>query len=282
MAKLKPGIFSELNGSIGDVTFVMSPIGTIAKQKVPSHSKSHTYAQMRQRLQLRNIQNLCKCFKGTMLPCFEDRLPLVSNYHELIRANHGIVPVYLTKDEASANGCVAAGYQISRGALPEIKHTIGTDDLPVTDIALGGLTLGPATTVKEFSDAVCNNNDHILNSDKISCFRCTQTVNGASRVPYVSVVAEEITLDSADSDTLLYDICSPLCFGLVDGRIGAQTAVSGAICWVHSRTEEGKIRVSTQRLMPTNNPILEHYQGQGHLEEAIQSYGGASDWPKQS
>lgn len=276
MAKLKPGILSDLNGSIGEVTFVASPVGTIAKQKVPAHNSSHSYAQMLRRVQLRNIQNLFGCLKGSLIPCFENRLPGVADYHEFVRANYGIVPAYLTKEEAFAKGCVAVGYQVSRGALPEIGHSIGTGDVPVTNISLGGLTLGPATTVKEFSDAVCDNNDQFMNGDRISCFRCNQTVNQASGVPYVRLVAEEVALDRSDGETQLYDICSALCFSTVDGNIGAREAVSGAICWVHSRMDEEKLRVSTQRLV-TTNPLQARYQGAEQLESAIQSYGGASN-----
>lgn len=274
MAKLR-GFGTSLKGSAGDWTFVETAGGTIAKQKVPAHNKSHTYPQMRRRVQLRNIQNLWAAFIGWLHPMFEGRAPNISDANAFMSANLGIVPVYLTKEEAAARASVVAPYQVSRGSLPEIHHATGSGGEPVTDIALGGLAIGPATTVKAFSDAVCLNNVGYEDGDKIICFRCTQTTHPDSGFPYARIVAEEAVLDRSDDETLLYDRCSAMCFATVDGKVGAQTAASGGICWIHSRLENDILRVSTQRL-ECDNPLLPRYQSTAQLDAAIESYGGAS------
>ena len=274
MAKLR-GIGTRLSGSAGDWTYAETEVGTVAKQKVPRHNPSKTYAQMRRRVQMRNIQNLWGAFNGNLHPSFEGKAEGVSDYCAFIQANLGIVPVYLTKGEASARGSVAAGYQVTRGSLPEIQHSTGVGDVPVTDIALGGLVIGASTTLKQFSDAVCSNNSDYQDHDQISCFHCTQTANAASGVPYVRIIAEEVTLSRSDNETLLYDVCSALCFASAGGVLGAQSPVPGAICWVHSRVANGKTLVSTQRLQATN-PVLPRYQSAAQLDAAIQSYGGAT------
>lgn len=278
MAKIR-GFGAMFSGSIGEITFAQTEGGTIAKQKVPSHNKSQSFRQMRQRLQLRNIQNMWHRFDGTLRPCFEGRRPGQRDYDAFVSANMVLVPVYLTKEEAQSRGCVVADYQISRGSLAEIQHGVDAGGMAVTDIALGDLAIGPETTVKEFADAVCaNNSRHYQNMDRIVCFRCTQQVNAASGAPYADVVAEEVVLDRSDVATLLYDVCSEMCFSTVDGMLGGQMPVPGGMAWMHSRMENEKLRVSTQRLV-VDNDLLPQYQSKEHLAESIRSYGGA-DIPK--
>ena len=275
MAKFS-GAFYKFKGSIGNITFRRVNGTTVVSEKVePKATPSRSYAQMRRRMQWANIVNLWGCFEGNLHPSFEGRKASVSDFNEFVSANLGIVPVYLTKGEASADGSVAAGYQVTRGSLPEIAHSTGVGDVPVTDIALGGLAIGPSTTLKQFSDAVCQNNSNYQNGDQISCFHCTQTANAASGVPYVRIIAEEVTLDRSDNETLLYDVCSALCFSSAGGVLGAQSPVPGAICWIHSRKTASGTKVSTQRLQATN-PLLPRYQSAAQLEAAIESYGGTT------
>ena len=181
-------------------------------------------------------------------------------------------------DGGERDGDAAGAFPARRVEPAVVRRRIPVPEIcPAAEksIALGGLAIGPSTTLKQFSDAVCQNNSNYQNGDQISCFHCTQTANAASGVPYVRIIAEEVTLDRADNETLLYDVCSALCFASAGGVLGAQSPVPGAVCWVHSRVANGKTLVSTQRLQATN-PVLPRYQSAAQLEAAIQSYGGAT------
>lgn len=274
MAKLG-GFIRKFIGSIGNVTFKRVAGRTIASEKIePSGNPSRTHAQMVQRVQWANIINLYRAFSGTLHPSFESKAPGVSDFNEFLSTNLGIVPVYLTKDEARQGGNVAANYQVTRGSLPSITVQAGTGDVPVTDISLGSLTLGPSTTLKEFSKAVVNNNSDFEYGDQISAFIATQSVNIETQVPYVKILSVELTLDRNDSETLLRDVVGAEGFSMVDNHLGASQPVEGAVTWVHSRKTQNGTKVSTQRFYVTNS-ILASYQSLQKRSAAIKSYGGS-------
>ena len=268
-----------MKGSAGDWTYSRVASRTIARQKVEAKGNpSRSYAQMRRRVQWANIINLYHAFSGKLHPSFEGKAQGVSDYNAFVSANFGLVPVYLTKDESKQGGCVVAGYQVTRGSLPSIDVAEGTGGVAVTDIALGDLAITAETTLKQFSDAVVDNNPDYVQGDQISCFIAEQSVNSVSGVPYVKITALEVTLDCTDDETLLADIVDALGFTSVGGKVGASGTVNGAITWVHSRKTAGGVKVSTQRFFVTNS-TLAAYQTAAKRTEAILSYGGTVTQP---
>ena len=263
-----------MKGSAGDWTYARVGGNTIAKQKMEKkENPSRSFAQMARRVRWRNIQNLWASFSGTLRPSFEDRAPRVSDANAFIGVNISGVPVYLTKEEASQGGCVVAAYQITRGSLPSIDVGAGTGGVPVSDIALGNLVIDSDTTLKQFSDAVVNNNSGFVHGDQISCYIALQDQNSVTGVPYVKIKAFEVTLDQLDEETLLSDLVDADGFSSVDGKLGASSTVNGGIAWVHSRKEAGLTLVSTQNFYVTN-ALLAQYQTAAKRIEAILSYGG--------
>ena len=250
---------------------------TITSEKVTRNS-SKSHAQMVHRVQLANLVNLYRSFGGTLHPSFENRPQGVSDYNAFVSANLGIIPVYLTKDEARQGGAVVAAYQVTRGSLPSITVTAGTGDVAVTDIALGSMSITASTTLKAFSNAVVNNNSDYEYGDQISAFIATQSVNSESQVPYVKIQAIEVTLDGTDEETVLRDLVGTEAFSVVDGHLGAGQTVNGAIAYVHSRKTPGGTKVSTQRFLVSNN-ILPNYQSTAQRAAAILSYGGSQGDP---
>ena len=250
---------------------------TVTSEKVTRNS-SRSFAQMTRRVQWANLVNLFRSFEGSLHPSFENRPPLTSDFNAFMGANIGLVPVYLTKSEAQQGGCVVAGYQVTRGSLPSIDVAEGTGGMAVTDIALGDLAITAETTLKQFSDAVVDNNPDYAHGDQISCFVAEQSVNSVSGIPYVKITALEVTLDCTDDETLLADVVDALGFSSVSGKIGASGTVNGAITWVHSRKTAGGTRVSTQRFYVTNS-TLAAYQTAAKRTEAVASYGGSVSQP---
>ena len=274
MAKLN-GINTCLRGSVGDWTFSRQGGQTIAKQKIlPKDTPRRSRKQMNRRVQWANIVNMWVNFNNKLKPSFEGRSAKVSDFNEFIRANFGIVPVYLDKTEAREGGCVVAPYQITRGSLPSIVVADGTGGVKRTDISLGaGFAITSATTVKALSDAIVNNNQGYENEDQITVFIAKQMTNAATGTPYVLIQAERFVINQADNVTTVRSLVEAAGFSVVDDCLGASAAVNGGIAWVHSRDTQSGTLVGTQRFVVTNT-ILSAYQTALKRSESIESYGG--------
>ena len=259
-------------GSAGDATFRIVNGQTVMSEKITTN-KSKSFAQMARRVRWANIVNFWQAMKGLDRPSFETKPRTWSDFNAFMSANIDGAPVYLTKEEAGQGACVVPAYQVTRGSLPSIDVAAGTGGVPVSDIALGNLVIDGDTTLKEFSDAVVDNNTNYVQGDQISCFIAVQEQNPVTGIPYINFKAYEVTLNQRDEDTLLADIVSADGFSSVDGKLGASGTVNGGICWVHSRKGSNRVMVSTQSLF-VNNALLAQYQTSAKRVEAIQSYGG--------
>lgn len=267
------GLFRKQRGSIGDVTLRILNGQTVVSEKVTKNS-SKSRAQMTQRVQLRNIQNLWAAFNGSDRPSFESRPRTWSDANAFMSVNLGRIPVYLTAEEARQGACVVAAYQVTRGSLPAIAVTTAQSGALQSDINVGTLNITEETTLMEFSRAIVENNEGWMNGDQISFFNVKQSVNSVTHIPYVTVDAKEVTLDVTDDETLMVDLLGDSeGFTVVENKLGTTGPIQGGCTWVHSRRTASKTVVSTQNLI-VNNQILSQYQSTAKLEEAILSYGG--------
>ena len=272
MAILK-GIFRKQTGSIGDMTLRVVNGQTVTSEKV-TRNTSKTFAQMVRRVQWANVVNLYRAFEGTLHPSFESRPRSWSDFNAFMSANIGQYGVYLTASEASQGGCLVAPYQITRGSLPSVG--MGTTEAGVitSDIKVGALDITDETTLAAFSAAVRANNSGWEYGDQLSAYVALQKVNTITQVPYVEVHAYEITL-AEDDETLVLDLIDndPTCFAVVDQKLCLNAPINGGACYVHSRKDGQKTRVSTQRFTATND-LLDAYTTEAKRTEAIISYGG--------
>ncbi len=272
MAILK-GIFRKQTGSIGDMTLRVVNGQTVTSEKV-TRNTSKTFAQMVRRVQWANVVNLFRSFEGTLHPSFESRPRSWSDFNAFMSANIGQYGVYLTASEASQGGCLVAPYQITRGSLPSVG--MGTTEAGVitSDIKVGALDITDETTLAAFSAAVRANNSGWEYGDQLSAYVALQKVNTITQVPYVEVHAYEITL-AEDDETLVLDLIDndPTCFTVVDQKLCLNAPINGGACYVHSRKDGQKTRVSTQRFTATND-LLDAYTTEAKRTEAIISYGG--------
>ena len=272
MAILK-GIFRKQTGSIGDMTLRVVNGQTVTSEKV-TRNTSKTFAQMVRRVQWANVVNLFRAFEGTLHPSFESRPRSWSDFNAFMSANIGQFGVYLTASEASQGGCLVAPYQITRGSLPSVG--MGTTEAGVitSAIKVGALDITDETTLAAFSAAVRANNSGWEYGDQLSAFVALQKVNTITQVPYVEVHAYEITL-AEDDETLVLDLIDndPTCFAVVDQKLCLNAPINGGACYVHSRKDGQKTRVSTQRFTATND-LLDAYTTEAKRTEAIISYGG--------
>ena len=275
MAILK-GLIRKQRGSIGDITIrQVKGVSITSEKSSPSNPK--TFAQMRQRVQWRNIQNIWAVISAYDHPAFENRRALQSDANLFMSANLNRIPVYLTASEARGGSAVVAPYQVTRGSLPSIEVVAnGTNGEVGTDISLGTLTIGESTTLKQFSDAVVNNNPLYKNGDQITCMVLYQSANSVTGFPYVECKAFEITLNQADNETLVREFDpNGVAFSTMTGsdKLGMSQAVNGGVVYIHSRKTPSKTLVSTQDFL-VNNTLLPNYQSDAKMLEAVSSYGG--------
>ena len=271
------GINTCLRGSVGQYTFQQLNGQTVAKQKIaPKAKPSRTWAQMVRRVMWANLVNLYRSFHGTLHPSFENKDRRKNDFNEFMSANIDSNGVALTSQQARMGGSVVAGYQVTRGSMPSVDVVFGDDQVPVTDIAMGGITIGASTTLRTFSQALLENNPDWEDGDQLTLFVACQSVDSLTSVPRVTMEAKELTLDQNDDGTLLGDLVEANYLTTVNGKLALGGTVNGAIAVVHSRRTLSGTKVSTQFFV-VNNPILSQYQSESALKAAVDSYGGVKE-----
>ena len=267
------GIIKKLSGRVGNLIYSVQSGQQVVRGVPTSVKNPRTDAQMMQRMKWPNVLAVYKALQPYMKDCFESKKRRQSDYSRFMSINLHSEPVYLEKGAVRLGSAIVAPYVITQGSLPSIQVSGAT---PATDIALGTLTIGADTTVSEFAQAVVQNNGGYRYGDQLSFFRLVQEEDSQDGHPYISVSATRVNLDPTDTSTLR-SVAPASGFSTVSGMLGADAALDGAgIAWVHSRTVNGKTRVSSQRLV-VDNDLLEEYGTTQMLSVATNSYGGATD-----
>src|SRR5574344_1089877 len=269
------GILKKLNGSAGSLTFKQVNGQTVVSEKATVVKNSRTPAQQRQRTKWGNVVQMYKGICPLINYGYESKPAGCSDYNMFMKANMKITDIYLTRQEVAGGGCIAAPYQITQGTLPSIV-TVGEGDNVRTDISLGDLTIDAETTVKDFAQAVVNNNADYDYGDHIAFFDVLQRVNAVTSIPYCQFLATHVVLDKA-SEVKLLDMVSKYGFATVDGFLGhIEGEGAGVFAWVHSRKASGKTLVSTQSLINNNAEVIAEYSGAEAYKRSVKTYGGES------
>ena len=269
------GILKKLNGSAGSLTFKQYAGQTVVSEKISVVKKSNTPMQMRQRTKWGNVIQMYKGICPLINYGFESKPVGKSDYNMFIKVNMKGSDIYLTREEVAGGGCIAAPYQLTQGTLPSIV-TVGEGDNVRTDISLGDLTIDAETTVKDFAQAVVNNNADYDYGDQIAFFDVLQRVNAVTGIPYCQFLATNVVLDKA-SEVKLLDMVSKYGFATVDGYLGhIEGEGAGVFAWVHSRKSSAKTLVSTQSLVNNNDEMIAEYSGDQAYKRSVKTYGGES------
>ena len=269
------GILKKLNGSAGSLTFKQYAGQTVVSEKISVVKKSNTPMQMRQRTKWGNVIQMYKGICPLINYGFESKPVGKSDYNMFMKVNMKGSDIYLTREEVAGGGCIAAPYQLTQGTLPSIV-TVGEGDNVRTDISLGDLTIDAETTVKDFAQAVVNNNADYDYGDQISFFDVLQRVNAVTGIPYCQFLATNVVLDKA-SEVKLLDMVSKYGFATVDGYLGhIEGEGAGVFAWVHSRKSSAKTLVSTQSLVNNNDEMIAEYSGDQAYKRSVKTYGGES------
>ncbi len=271
MGKLN-GIISKLSGSAGNITFKRRMGETVVSEKVTQVRNPRSNAQMQTRTRWGNIIAVYKGIRPLLNYGFENKPRNLSDYNMFVKVNMQRTPIYLTKQSIAGGACIATAYQITQGSLPSIV-TSGSGQNITTDISLGSDGISASPTVAQFARMVVTNNEQYQYGDQISFFLVKQKVNAETEIPYCVFSASKVILDSADTETKLWDIVNKNGFSAQDGCLG-HSGNDGdcAFCWVHSRKMDGKTLVSTQSLVANNSKEAE-YKGDLAYNLAKSSFG---------
>ena len=275
MSRVNRGFnLTAMNGSVGAVTYVTRKGISVAKQKVPAKlNYRKTIRSMSPRMRWMAIVRLWQRLNVVgWHPSFMNKQGLQTDFNMFTKAN-STVDVYLPKDIVSADGAVVVPVQISNGGLAAVGGAISNGQF-LSNLAVGGLTIGASTTLQSLSEAIIENNDDWIDGDQLTIVTLAQTTD-LNGVPRVRSEIFEITLNSGDESTLIGDILPANTLSVTDGKLGLATTVIGGAAFVHSTGEGDTFDVSTE-MLAVSNPTAQTYQGNNALMIAINSYGGLS------
>lgn len=266
-------------GRVGEEVFFVRNGRQMVRTYVPPTMihNPRTQRQMAVRTRWANIVAAYKNLAGTLTGCFETRRAGQTDYNRFVGMNMQVPPVYLTRREAELGACIAAGYYISQGSLPEV--IVGTDDGTAhTDIRLGSLELDCRTTVAALARAVVSLNADYEYGDRIAYYALLQSV-ATDGTPYVQRLYACLHLSPADQRPLA-ETLAPEGFSARCGFLARHPeAAPGAFAWMHTRGNGKRMLVSPQRLTVAN-PLLRLYTSDEAKERAIRSYLAPSATPR--
>ena len=236
-----------------------------------SYRDPATEEQLLGRMRFANQINLWRRFPKGFQPMFEGRRPGVSDYNMFVSHNMQSDPVYLTRHEAENRGCVLTQIAVSDGTLPSIA--LSHDGVaPVTDLSVGGLVAGSATTVAELSKAIVMNNSGYCFGDELVYYLGLQQWDAMLDIPVVEMRCARLVLCTKDSRSVAAATDGAAGFAVRGGLLAAAAAVQGGMAWVHVRRRAGGLQLSGQRMV-CSNPYIALFSGKEAFATACRSYG---------
>lgn len=266
---------NTLSGKLGVYVFARRKGEQISRSWVkPTDTK--TSAQGRQRSSLANIIRVFQSSPSFFKSAFANKPSNQSDYNALVSRNIGKSPrIHLPKNVVEAGGGVVAPYVISDGGIQSIIVT-GIGVTARTNIAVGAdFEIDATTTVAALSTAILENNTFIEEGDQLSYLSIEQYTDGG--VPKLRARKYELII-SASGTGLAQDYIPSFGLSVSGGFIAhGEFIYSGAFAWVLSRKKEGKIDVSRQALIVTDESLYSSYVGELAIATANSSYKNTND-----
>lgn len=267
---------------LGGVVLYQMNGQTLARELAPQVANPRTTAQMRQRVKLSNLVAFYKANKVWMRNAFEDKAQRESDYNAFVAANIGNTLVALTKSEVASGAAVAAPYQITRGSILSIEHTLQGTTIK-TNLNLGNFQIASGTTIGALSTAILNNNLTLSEGMQLSLIVNVQQAGQASQQPYIVVRVYEFLLNRSSSEPLTNyfpDSVTSVAAGTGNYALALNTTTyaEGGATFILSHSVGGVTRVSSQRLqLFGSQSIYNAHTTAAAMQAAIDSYGVGGD-----
>lgn len=275
MAIIRNAANTLKKGRVGETTYYISKGQQVARQSRNDsnygETARRTELQQNRRVLWANLVQFYKISARWMPKAFESRRAGQTDYNKFMAVNVPSARIPLTKAEAEASACVIDGFLVSQGSLPSVEVSAMTDSWK-TNLFVGNLTIGNATTVADLTAALLANNANLSEGMQLSFVMYQQTIDPLG-TPRANCRCYEMTLDLNSAD-LVHDHIPALGCTTVDGAIGTSSDVpTGGFAWILSQLYNGSLRVSTQLLVNNNASVISQYNTTSRLRQAAESYG---------
>lgn len=267
---------------LGGVVLYQMNGQTLARELAPQVANPRTTAQMRQRVKLSNLVAFYKANKVWMRNAFEDKAQRESDYNAFVAANIGNTLVALSKSEVASGAAIAAPYQITRGSILSIEHTL-QDSTIKTNLNLGNFQIAAGTTIGQLSTAILNNNLTLSEGMQLSLIVNVQQSGNASQQPYIVVRVYEFLLNRSSTEPLTNyfpESVTSVAAGANNYALALNTATysEGGATFILSHSVGGVTRVSSQRLqLFGSQSVYNDHTTAAAMQAAIDSYGVGGD-----
>ena len=271
-AILKQNVAVQLNnGRVGNIRYVTKDGNTYTRTASCAAYNPRTDGQMRTRTRVCNITNNYRLLKDFLLKCFERSNKCVTRFNFFFQLASKATPVYLTKELGRSGAAVAAPYAVSEGSLPPIQYALNTNGILESNLSLGDLTIGEASTVGELAKALVDGSDgRIQYGDFISFIEVIQ--KGSVAFPTIAVKCDNVKLIENSTEVLAEKVLTHG-FASEGGHLAMDgEPEAGCYGWIHSR-ENGSVAVSSQYLYNCNQEMLAQFGSDSAFETARSSYG---------
>lgn len=271
---------TNLNGSVGGVTYRRVGGVTVASQKVPMHVQAkQTPKLMFTRMRWVNLVALWKAINTTAWhPSFRKDNSRQSDFNMFMKVNMAGARTFITRGIATANGAVVAPVTLtSPSTLKSIQVEFGNNSIPESSLAVGTLAIGSSTTLQAFSQAIIDNNADWQSGDQLTILVVRQMVNNGIPIAVATEVHVILDNSTAAATKLLSEQVDPSFLSVVDGTLALSGPVLGGVAFVQSRLVGGETICSGQSLV-VDNTYLQQYQGETAFRAAVDTYGGFASY----
>ena len=222
---------------------------------------------------MRNIQNIYASLKESLRGNFQDKTGRQTDYSRFQGVNMQKPAVYLNKGEVAMKAQIVAPYIVSFGTLPPVGYEF-KDNMLVTDISLGNLTITPNTTVSELSLAIVKNNEGWELGD---CLEFVAVRQMEGQTPVAKCIFAHFVLDKNNtaklSEAVVVRDANKIELGSsAEGFFQMNASDNGGFAVIRKRMASKGLLVSSQELA-INNPLFDQYHSDQRMQKALDSYG---------
>ena len=265
------------SGTINNVVYRNYNGTIVACQKPTTYRDAKAEGQVVYRVKMRNIQNIYASLKESLRGNFQDKTGRQTDYSRFQGVNMQKPAVYLNKKEVAIKAQIVAPYIVSFGTLPPIGYEL-RDNMLVTDISLGNLTITHDTTVSQLVLAIMKNNEGWELDDCLE-FMIVRQMEG--QTPTAKCSFAHLPLDKNNtaklSDALIiYNSNEVVLSSSAEGFLQMNASDNGGFAIIRKRMASKGLLTSTQELA-VNNPLFDLYHSDQRKQKALDSYGVKRD-----
>ena len=265
------------SGKISNVVYKNYNGKIVVCHKQTTYRDAKAEGQVVYRVKMRNIQNIYAALKESLRGNFQDKTGRQTDYSCFQGVNMQKPAVYLNKSEVAMKAQVVAPYIVSFGTLPPVAYAL-KDNMLVTDIGLGNLTITPDTTVSQLVLAIMKNNEGWELDDCLE-FMIVRQMEG--QTPTAKCSFTHLPLDKNNtaklSDALIiYNANEVVLRSSAEGFLQMNASDNGGFAIVRKRMASKGLLTSTQELA-VNNPLFDLYHSDQRKQKALDSYGVKRD-----